>query len=443
MSDRSDAPSDRVGAQNGGSDAPPRGMTARRIWMVALPFAITGVGVAGCIVLQQTQSKPEKKIETVRPPAVFTATAEAVTLRLRVRAQGEVRPKQEAQLTSQVSGRIAWISPRFAAGARVARGQVLARLDEADYRLSVVQQEARVAQARQGLIREEAEAALARQDWAELGRGEASPLALREPQLAEARAALAAAQAGLEEARLALQRTAIVAPFEGRVRERMAAVGQFVGPGASVGSAFATDAAEVRLPLTDADLAALGLTLGFTASRTQPGPGAVLQATIGGAPRTWDARLVRTEAALDGRTRQAFAVVEAPAPFAARHPQPLAPGLFVDAVIEAARSETFIRIPRVALRKADEVLVVSPDGRLDVRQVRPTWSDESGAYFRSGLKPGEQVVISALSAAAPGQKVSVTRPGAGAGQAPESPAAASAATARPATGNSAEGEPTP
>ena len=132
----------------------------------------------------------------------------------------------------------------------------------------------------------------------------------------------------------------------------------------------------------------------------------------------FDARLVRTEAALDGRTRQAFAVVEAPAPFAARHPQPLAPGLFVDAVIEAARSETFIRIPRVALRKADEVLVVSPDGLLEVRQLRPAWSDESGAYFRSGLKPGERVVTSALAAATPGQKVAVTGQGGAAGPAP-------------------------
>ena len=66
----------------------------------------------------------------------------------------------------------------------------MARIDAADYQLAVVRARAQVAQSQEALAREEAEAELARQDWQALGRGEPPPLAVREPQLAQARAVL-------------------------------------------------------------------------------------------------------------------------------------------------------------------------------------------------------------------------------------------------------------
>ena len=79
----------------------------------------------------------------------------------------------------------------------------------ADYQLAVVRARAQVAQSEEALPREEAEGELARQDWQVLGRGEPPPLAVREPQLAQARAALAAAQAPLRSAELDLSRASI------------------------------------------------------------------------------------------------------------------------------------------------------------------------------------------------------------------------------------------
>ena len=99
---------------------------------------------------------------------------------------------------------------------RFVRGEVLIRIDDADYRLARVRAESQVASAQQALIREQAEAELARQDWEELGTGAASPLALREPQLAQAQASLEAARSQLRDAELALERTIVRAPFEGR-----------------------------------------------------------------------------------------------------------------------------------------------------------------------------------------------------------------------------------
>ena len=141
------------------------------------------------------------------------------------------------------------MAPQFAEGAFFSRGQTLLWIEDADYRLAVAQAEAAVAQARVGLEREEAEADLARREWAELGEGEASPLTRREPQLAQARAALAAAEASLEQARLNLARTRVQAPYDGRMRGKQADVGQFVGAGAPLATVYSTDAAEIRLPV--------------------------------------------------------------------------------------------------------------------------------------------------------------------------------------------------
>ena len=68
-----------------------------------------------------------------------------------------------------------------------------------------------------------------------------SDLALKKPQVAEARARLKAAQADLEQTRLNLDRTAISLPFSGRLVSTRVDVGQYVAPGSVLGRAFATD----------------------------------------------------------------------------------------------------------------------------------------------------------------------------------------------------------
>ena len=116
------------------------------------------------------------------------AVAHAQPTTIVVNVQGEARPRTEASLAAQVAGRLVWTSPKFQEGGAFAEGETLARIEDADYQLAVVRSRAQVAQAEEGLAREEAEGELARQDWAALGRGDPPPLAVRAPQLAQARA---------------------------------------------------------------------------------------------------------------------------------------------------------------------------------------------------------------------------------------------------------------
>ncbi|MFP4519967.1 MAG: efflux RND transporter periplasmic adaptor subunit, partial [Oceanicaulis sp.] len=178
-----------------------------RIILIGAPIAVIAGFAALFAVLGATRPQPERAEQTVRPVSVFVAEAAPRSVQLAVNTQGEVAPLIEIDLTAQVAGRIDYVDPSFVEGGFFEAGQTLIRVEDADYRLAVTRAEALVAQRRQQLVREQAETDLAREEWESLGDGEASALTLREPQLADARAQLAAAEASLAEARLNLSRT--------------------------------------------------------------------------------------------------------------------------------------------------------------------------------------------------------------------------------------------
>lgn len=377
-----------------------------RIIAFAAPVAVL-IGVGLLIMLMvATADKAKEKGEAPHPPAVQFAVAHSRPTTISLNVQGEARPRVEATLASQVAGRIVWASPKFVDGGSFTEGEVMARIDAADYQLAVVRARAQVAQSEEALAREEAESELARQDWEALGRGEAPPLAVRAPQLAQARAQLAASQAALRSAELDLNRASIRAPFTGRVRERRANVGDYVGPGSAVAVMFATDAMEIRVPLTDADLASMRIPVGFTATGANPGPTAHVTSVTGGRLYTWQGRLVRTEASVDSRTRLVYGVVEVRDPFSTRHAAPLAPGMFVAARLEGSGRETLVAAPRSALKRNEYVYVVRADNTIDVRQVRPAQTTADEVLFRDGVADGERVVVSVLTS--PRQGMAVT-----------------------------------
>jgi RND family efflux transporter MFP subunit len=397
-------------------------------WLIfTAPIVAIVAGIALIAVITATGPRPKEKEGGAHPPAVQYAVAHARATTIAISVQGEARPRIEAALSAQVAGRIVWVSPKFAEGGAFQQGEALARIDSADYQLAVTRARSQVAQAEEALARETAEAELARQDWAALGRGDPPPLAVREPQLAQARAALAAAQAGLRAAELDLARTAITAPFTGRMRERRANVGDYVGPGSPVAVMFSTDTMEIRLPLTDADLAALRTPMGFAASSANPGPAAHVNIMMGGRILTWEGRLVRTEAAVDARTRLVYGIVEVRDPFAARHTAPLAPGMFVTVRLEGSAREALVAAPRSALKRNEFVYVVRPDNTIDVRQVRPAQTTADEVLFREGVADGERVVVSHLSSPRQGMAVTpIDRDGSSADAGAEPEAAAPA-----------------
>lgn len=385
--------------------------TASTIVAIVAPIGLFVVlGVGGLITMAALEPTPKKADQAPRGLAIFTEPVTRTDLKLTVNSQGEVKPRREISLASQIAGRVSSVSPAFIDGGFVRKGEVLVRIEDADYKLSKIRAQSQVASAEQALVRVQAEADIAKKDWEELGEGAASPLALREPQLAEAKAALDAAKAQLSDTELALERTVIRAPFDGRIRTKSVDIGQYVAPGQALGQMFGTDIAEVSLPLSDAELGRLGLSLAFEETKSEPGPKVTFTAQVAGKARTWTGRVTRTAAAVDPQTRLVSAIATVIDPFGegADGDAPLAPGLFVNAEIEGATIENVLMAPRAALRKEDQVYIANPENStLSIKIVDVLYTDPTGVYMRSGVDVGELTITSPIQAAFDGMRISI------------------------------------
>lgn len=371
----------------------------RKLLIILIPIlVIVGFIVLATIVIAMNK-KPEEKKRAFNTLAVMADYAVQDDVQLSVKTQGEARPRTEIDLVPEVGGKIVYVSPNFIEGGIIKKGETLLRIEDSDYKIAVIRAQASVAQAEQALVREQAEGAIAKRDYEELGRGEASPLALRLPQQAQARASLQAAEAEVESANLQLSRTSVRAPFTGRVRTKSSDLGQFVSPGRTLGRIFSTDIVEVRLPLTDNDLSKMDLPLAYVAKDQASAPAVTLSAIIAGERRYWNGKIMRTDSAYDTQTRALFAIAEVFDPYGkgtSEKGYPLAPGLFVDAEIVGKTYEDVIVLPRDGLRPEDEVYVVDDKGKVEIRKPSVLDTDSERALLFDGVEPGELVVLSPM-----------------------------------------------
>jgi len=369
----------------------------KKIFRVAAPFLVL---VAGILVMQgliAAKPEPEKTDDEVRAVSLYVDAVTEQDVKVAIRTQGEVRPKTEIQLIPQVSGRIVAMSDNFNEGAQFAPNSMLLKIDDADYRVAVVQAEARVAAAQTALERELATAEIKKEEWRD-GRKDQAPtdFALNLTQVAQARAELRSAQAALGKARLDLERTEIKVPFHGRVRERTVGIGQFVSAGMSMGRVFSTDTVEVRLPMTDAQLVELNLPLGFTAGTDAPAPAVEFSTMLGSREYRWTGEIVRVDGAIDDQTRLIYATAEVRDPYglAANAGMPMAVGMFVTAEIAGVEEQPAFVMPRMALRNDDKVYVINEQNELEIRTVDVLSTSEERVLVISGVQVGDRVVTS-------------------------------------------------
>lgn len=375
------------------------------------PFSVWPViilVVGGVLTVAVATLKPDPQPHPPAAPAplsVQVVHARPATQTLTVYSQGTVAPRREIDLVAEVSGRISAVDPHFVDGGFVVEGQPLITIDPRDYEVAVTRAEAQLADARQLLATEKGRSLQARREWRDLGNADANALFLREPQLAAAEAQARAAEANLEQARINLERTRVSVPFAGRIRQTKVDLGQYVTPGTPVAAVYDTAVAEIRLPLTDRQVALLDLPLTSAADRDRivdrSGPEVTLLGTIAGRPHRWHGRITRTEASVDTRSRLYYAVAEVDDPFITHgnflHDDgtaaPLIVGMFVQAEIRGRPLANVVTLPHQALFKRDHIYTVDAQQRVQEKTVEVLHTDGQRAWIRGDLAQGEAIVI--------------------------------------------------
>ncbi len=311
-----------------------------------------------------------------RPILVAVATAQPASADGGVLASGTVRARRETALSFTTAGRIAEVLVED--GERVARGQLLARLDTTAVGAGAATAQAEATRAEAELRRM---TALAEKGWITRSRLEA------------AEAAAAAARAQLASAGFNVRFARIQAPAAGVVLRRHVEPNQIVTAGTPVVTiGEASGGFVLRVPLPDADLSRVRLGQGATVSIAALGPQPVA-ATV-------------TEVAARGDERTGTFEVELTLPGLPG----LRSGLIGQARIRVDGSGGAVAIPAGAVwqARADEgfVYVVDPKTwTVKTRLVQLGPIDDREVVVTGGLEPGEQVVRAGVEQLRDGSKV--------------------------------------
>jgi RND family efflux transporter MFP subunit len=390
-----------------------------RLRNVLIAAGIVGGALVIAVVGVMLRPSPPRAVPPDQTPVVITLPVVGWTEPLLVIGSGTVRPSAEIDVTPQVGGRVVWVSPGFVSGGRVAAGEPLVRIEQADFQNRVAQARAQVAQDEVAVLQAEEEARIAAEEFRRFQArngttGDPSPLTLRQPQLDAARAGLARSRAALSDAELALARTEITAPFDGVVRNESVDVGGIAAAGQPLGRMFASDLVEVVVPLSDTDAGLLTGVWELRAGSSDRRMPATVFTELGPSRFAWDAYVDRAEAALDTQTRTIDVVVRVPSPFEPGKPvdargdigPPLLVGQFAQVEMQG-RSGDYYLIPRPALRVDDEVWVVE-GGRIRIVPVDVVQTRDEDVFVRGELSDGDAVVVSGISLATEGMRVEVS-----------------------------------
>ena len=377
------------------------------------------LGGTGATINYLVKNKPEAEKEEERAltaPVVEVVASRAFEGGVEIEAEGIVESQKTVALTAEVSGKAVEVADSLVPGGKVREGQVLLRMEPADYRAALEQAKAAqeraeltVTDALLALDQEKARRDQALRDWKKLGTGEPSDLLSRKPQLASAEARVSStqadvlsAQAEVDRAARNLERTVIRAPFDAVVRQEAVEVGAVLAPGTQLATLFSERSLEVELPLRLADYALL--------RRDENGAvvGEVeLSGTLGNREVIWPGRIVRTTGEVSRGALTAGVVVAVDAAEGEGELSLPPAGLFVEASLQGQELAGAVVIPREAVREGDRVAVFSADETLEMRDLKVARTSATEVLATKGVEVGELVILTRLSNPVPGMALSV------------------------------------
>jgi RND family efflux transporter MFP subunit len=383
--------------------------SSRWFWRTVV-LLILAAGLGGFVALNKFKPRP-----AVRAPAQQLPLVQAVALEFRegalhVSGHGLVKPRAEVVLAAEVSGRINFVSPALVTGGAFKRAQVLVRVDDAPLRAALAQAQAELVSARAALQLAEQQLVRAK-DLIEKGFQSRQALYERTAARDQAAAALARAEALLQQRRLDLERTQLHAPFDGQVLSERVDLGETVQPGKELARIFASGAREIAVSLSDRDMALIANPWGKAGARHAA---ASVTVAHGSGVYRWPATVDRVESAVDSTTRTFSVVLRVDKPEArgtvvsgeAAQAPPLLVGMYATVDIEGTDPGRHALVPRRALHEGDTLWLLQAGDTLAIRRVRVLREIDNRAVIAAeGLPSDAQVVTSDLKVVTDGMRV--------------------------------------
>ena len=361
-----------------------------------------------------------KRAETTRV-AVNVLEVSVGEAPVQIRALGTIRPYQETNINARVSSQVVFLSENSDIGAIVKKDEVLVYLEADTYVNTFRLKKSVFAEAKAAYELEMGQQSVAKAEAEQLKQlsssfiGEViiSDLALRAPQLAQAKADVEAAEAAVKMAQLDVDYTTIKAPYNSMVTERNVSVGSLTNTQDNLMTLVGIDEYRIEAAVAIDKLTSLNLKKNANSK--------VQITTSTGVVR--EGRIIRHVASLDSATRMGRILISIPDPLGIKNNAPaLILGDHAEVVFKAGTLENSVIVPRRALQPNDSVFVAMPvtqnkdDGSdedgvqyvLDIREVDIAWKDLDNVYIRSGLENSEYVITSVIPTAIQGMPLTIS-----------------------------------
>ena len=418
-----------------------KGVTFRtiRVFVVILAAII----IAAVLVILRPKAERRVVEDKGRLVEVFAARSEKV--QMVIEAYGTVKPREELLLVAEVRGQIVATDPSFEEGNFITRGTRLIQIDPRTYQLDVQRTKVQIKQAQAEIKRLEQEilnlqarikiatsdVSLAKNEYfrlkklidrkviaqstldkteqqylASLERLQAieNQLALTGPQKEQLLAQRDMAEVMFESAKLDLERSAIVAPFDGWVLAKSIEVGQHVTIGQGLGRIYSTGELEIEVRIPVKDLQWLPSVFSGN-DRTEVDVVFENQ----GAQLTWTGHVSRVKAEMDDKTRTLPVIIDVDetAPSGQNGSTlRLRPGMFVTARIKGKEVNQAFVLPRHVVYPGDRVYTVEGD-RLNIKSVDVLRTVKDTVIVNQGLSDGERIIKTPLSDVTEGMLIRV------------------------------------
>jgi len=406
-------------------------------------FVVLFIALAIAVVLVIMRPRAERQVPVDKGHLVEVFSAKTENVEMVVDTFGTVSPRESLSLVAQVRGQIVAIDPAFKEGSFIQEKTRMIQIDPRTYSLAVERRNVQIKQAEAELKRLEQEVVnlkarmkiagsdvkLAKNEYlrlkklvdrkviaqSQLDKTEQAYLASQErrqalenqlaligPMKEQLIAARDMARVMYQEAELDLERSGIVAPFDGWVLEKAIEVGQHVNVGQPLGKIYNAGELdiEVRIPARDLKW--------FPADMGQETP--ILVDVVfknAGNKHIWRGHVARIKAMMDERTRTLPMVIEVdetPATEQPQNPFGLRPGMFVTVRIKGKKIQNVFVLPRYLVYPGDVVYTVKDD-TLKSNIVKILRGYKDTVIIGDGLSEGALIVKSPLSSPMDGMRV--------------------------------------
>lgn len=365
-------------------------------------FGISILVISSALSFLLIKSKPSPKPLEQKNilPLVETTSLKKVSVPIIVNAQGKIAASHVVNLRSEISGIITFKNKKFSKGGMVKKGEILLKIDERDYLLSLAQRKSALSRAKLELLLEEAKVKVAkaqndrRQKNDDLSK-EALDLFLRFPHLEKAKAEKKAADAEVAKAQLLLDKTIIKSPINALVSKVNVNEGDFISNQLEMGTIIGTDEflAEVSVPV--ADLAYLR----FPKKNTKGSEVMITQISKMNTVIKRSGVLEKLAPDLGFLGHMALLIISIPNPLKNEDLAdnlPMLPGALISAQITGNTLENVYEIPRIAFQDDETIFVVEKGDQ--ILKIKPfiVRRERAVIYIKADFLPEYQIVLTKM-----------------------------------------------